>query len=52
MSQLLTWFNMGGYALYVWPAYGLALGLLVMNFIIVKQQKISIRRKLQQWFKE
>ncbi|MFA6302994.1 MAG: heme exporter protein CcmD [Legionella sp.] len=52
MSQLLTWFNMGGYALYVWPAYGLALGLLVMNFIMVKQQKMSIRRKLQQWFKE
>jgi heme exporter protein D len=43
---------MGGYALYVWPAYGLALGLLVMNFIMVKQQKMSIRRKLQQWFKE
>lgn len=52
MSQLLTWFNMGGYALYVWPAYGLALGLLFMNFVIVKQQKLSIRRKLQQWFKE
>lgn len=28
MSGLLEWLDMGGYGVYVWPSYGLALALL------------------------
>ncbi|NOZ36941.1 MAG: heme exporter protein CcmD [Gammaproteobacteria bacterium] len=42
--------HMGGYAMYVWPSYGLALGILLWNIILPmrrkKQQIASIKRRL------
>ena len=44
-------FNMGGYAAYVWSAYGISLVVLVMNIILpIQREKAllsSIRRRLQ-----
>ncbi|VAX07287.1 Cytochrome c-type biogenesis protein CcmD, interacts with CcmCE [hydrothermal vent metagenome] len=44
-------FNMGGYALYVWVSYGLALVILVWNVILPMQRRkkhISmIKRRLR-----
>jgi heme exporter protein CcmD len=33
MEWLRTFLHMGGYAFYVWPAYGLSLIILVLNVI-------------------
>ena len=44
-------FIMGGYALYVWPAYGIALVVLLTNFLTMKWKQKQTRQKLQQWFK-
>lgn len=33
MSELREFLAMGGYAVYVWPAYGVALGLMLINAI-------------------
>lgn len=32
-------FNMGGYAVYVWPSYGLALIMVIFNVVSPKIQK-------------
>lgn len=42
-------FGMGGYALYVWPSYGLTLIVLLANIIIpVLQRKQFFRQRLKQ----
>ena len=42
-------FAMGGYAFYVWPAYGLTLIVLLANIIIpVVQRKQFFRQSLKQ----
>jgi heme exporter protein D len=51
MKQFLHWFAMGGYSLYVWPAYGLAALVLLINILSVKFQSARVRKKLQNWFK-
>lgn len=51
MNQLVEWLAMGGYSLYVWPAYGLVAVVLVMNILGMKWKKKQTRQKLQQWFK-
>lgn len=51
MKHFFEWLAMGGYSLYVWPAYGLVCAVLVMNLFGMKIQKIRTRQKLQQWFK-
>ena len=33
MSELARFFDMGGYAIYVWSAYGLVLAVLVANVV-------------------
>ncbi len=44
-------FNMGGYALYVWVSYGLALAILVTNVILPMQRRkkhiAMIKRRLR-----
>jgi len=39
-------FNMGGYAFYVWMSYGLTLIILLINFILPLQNRHSILQKL------
>lgn len=51
MNQLFDWLAMGGYSLYVWPAYGIVCAVLVMNLFGIKWQKERTRQKLQRWFK-
>ena len=43
MSQF---FSMGGYAQFVWPAYGISLLLLVINFIWPVWRKRAIIRQI------
>lgn len=52
MSQFLQWLTMGGYFMYVWPAYGLVGIVLVMNLLSVKWKKKQARQRLQQWFSD
>ncbi|CAM4486971.1 heme exporter protein CcmD [Legionella lytica] len=51
MSQFFEWLTMGGYSIYVWPAYSLVSVVLVMNLLGMKWKKKQTRQKLQQWFK-
>jgi heme exporter protein D len=52
MKQIIEWLSMGGYSLYIWPAYGIVSVLLVMNLLGIKWQKERTFKKLQQWFKK
>ena len=51
MTQCLEWFSMGGYSIYIWPAYGLVSVVLVMNLLGIKWQRKRTRERLQQWIK-
>lgn len=51
MNQFLQWLAMGGYSIYIWPAYGLVCVVLVMNLLGLKFQRTRMRKKLQQWLK-
>ena len=48
MSEFL---HMGGYAAYVWSAYGISLVVLILNIILpIRREKVllhSIRKRLQ-----
>lgn len=50
MNQFLEWMAMGGYSLYVWPAYSAVFFVLIMNVLGVKWKRKQTRQKLQQWF--
>ncbi len=52
MSVLLHWFAMNGYAVYVWPAYGLVFLVLTMNLLSIKWQGRRTRKLLLQWFNQ
>lgn len=43
---------MGGYAFYVWCAYGLAVTMVMLTVITMKQRHKRIRQILKQWFKQ
>lgn len=51
MNHFLHWFTMGGYSIYIWPAYGFVAVVLVMNLLGMKVQKEQTCKKLKQWFK-
>ena len=44
MSEFL---NMGGYAIYVWPSYGLAAMLLWLNWYLPKRQHQQLLSQLR-----
>jgi len=44
MSEFL---NMGGYAIYVWPSYGIAAVLLWLNWYLPKRQHQHLLRQLR-----
>jgi heme exporter protein D len=50
MNHLVHWFTMGGYAAYVWPAYGCVGAVFITNFVMMKTKKAQVQRKLQHWF--
>ena len=45
--MMKAFFEMGGYAAYIWPAYGLVCFTFVIHFVVVKQQK----KRVMQWLK-
>ncbi len=51
MNHLIEWLAMGGYAPYVWSAYGLVTMVLVLNLFGVRRQKIRTQQQLKHWFK-
>lgn len=51
MSAWSHVFDMGGYAMYVWPAYGLVFMVLISNLVALRRQRLRTFKKLQQWFK-
>ena len=50
MSQWMHWLSMGGYAQYVWPAYGLVCVVLVSGLFVIRRQTQQVRKKLHIWF--
>ncbi len=52
MTAFFKWFTMGGYALYIWPAYALVVGVLLGNFWSIKTHKKRTRQFLTRWFTE
>ncbi len=40
-------FNMGGYAMYVWPSYGLAALILWLNWHLPRRQHQQLLRQLR-----
>jgi heme exporter protein D len=47
MSGLATFLDMGGYARYLWPAYGLSMLVLLLNVIIPLLRERAIQRRLR-----
>lgn len=52
MNEWLTWISMGGYARYVWPAYGIVIGVLGLYIWQLQRQATRGRRQLIQWLKQ
>jgi heme exporter protein CcmD len=50
MSPLADFFDMGGYAAYVWPSYVLTLGVVVLNIVwarrLLAKSREEARRRL------
>lgn len=42
-----SFFAMGGYAAFVWPSYGIALVLLVINAVLPVQRERALRERLR-----
>ena len=48
MSELARFFDMGGYAVYVWSAYGLVIAVLVANVAEPLLQQRRLLRRLSE----
>ncbi len=51
MTQFMNWLLMGGYSMYVWPAYGVVCAVLTINLLGIRWQRKRTHKKLQHWFK-
>lgn len=51
LNTISQWFTMGGYSLYIWPAYGVVCVVLVMHLLGLRRQRLKVKRNLVQWFK-
>ena len=52
MNTVMQWFSMGGYAGYVWSAYGLVFTVFLLNGLGCGWQRNRIKKALQTWFKQ
>ncbi len=52
MSLGLNWFHMGGYAGYIWPAYGAVFVVFITHLLHAKLQKKRVFRMLARWHKK
>lgn len=46
MNSLAEFLAMGGYAVYVWPAYGISLVVLLLNVVVPIVQRRQLLREL------
>ena len=46
MAELITFLNMGGYAGFVWPAYGLALVIIILNIMLPRHRERQLREQI------
>ena len=51
IMSLEEFFAMGGYAFYVWTAYGVALAVLVFNLILPLRRKAEVLKSIERLFK-
>lgn len=47
-----AFFEMGGYAVYVWSAYGLAALVLIANLIVVLRRRKQVERMLARFTRQ
>ena len=40
-------FQMGGYGLYVWSAYGLSLVVLMLNVVAARKRNLNVRKEIK-----
>lgn len=52
MKQLSLWLYMGGYSMYIWPAYGVAFTVISMNLFSIWRDRVRARKMLRQWFND
>jgi heme exporter protein D len=52
MHGLMQWLSMGGYASYVWSAYGVVSVVFLLNAVGCRWQKNRIETALKTWFKQ
>ncbi len=50
--NLSEFFHMGGYAMYVWPSYGIALIVLILNWWLPYQQHKQNLKKLKRQYRQ
>jgi len=46
---LFVWFDMGGYAAYIWPAYGAVFSVLIAHVFQAKVEQKRTLRTLRRW---
>ena len=49
-NSVSEFFAMGGYALYVWPSFGLTAAAVIYEVIAVRQQRRAVLRSLRNQF--
>ncbi len=49
--SLEQFFSMGGYAFYVWTAYGVALAVLMVNLVLPLRRKAEVFKSIERLFK-
>lgn len=52
LDNFLNWLTMGGYSLFIWPAYGIVSVGLVVYLLGIHRKRSKIKQKLQQWIKQ
>lgn len=52
MSQFLTWLEMGGYAIYVWSAYGFLFLVFVIHLLSIQFRYTRIWKDLKKESKQ
>lgn len=52
MQTLGEWLGMGGYAVYVWSSYGLAVMILGLNIWMMTVKKNRVWRQVREWLTE
>ncbi len=51
LMELKQFFAMGGYAFYVWTAYGAAILILIINSFLTFKNHRRVVRNIKQWLK-